>query len=89
MVIDIQDVEDLDREKEGLLLTGFTDDLLKRRVSAFLRLNPSGVERSTVEQLADPHGDIERGKETVDALIADGLVEQLGERLRAVVRPRD
>jgi hypothetical protein len=73
----------------GLLLTDFTDDLLKRRVSTFLRLNPNGVERSTIEQLADPHGDIERGRETVDALIADGLVEQLGERLRAVVRPRD
>lgn len=58
-------------------------------MSTFLRLNPNGVERSTMEQLADPQGDIERGRETVNALIADGLVEQMGERLRAVVRPRD
>ena len=70
-------------------MTDFTEDLLKRRVRTFLGLNPNGVARSTVEQLADPHGDVERGRETVDALIADGLVEQLGERVRAVVRPRD
>jgi hypothetical protein len=70
-------------------VTDFTDELLKQRVNTFLRLSPNGVKRSTVEQLADPHGDVERGRETVDALIADGLVEQLGERLRAVVRPRD
>jgi hypothetical protein len=71
--------------RQGLLVTNFTDNLLKWRVSMFLRLNPYGVDRSAVEQLADPHGDVERGRETVDALIADGLVEQLGERLRAVV----
>ena len=70
-------------------MTDFTDDLLKRRVRTFLGLNSNGVARATVEQLADPHGDVERGRETVDALIADGLVEQLGERVRAVVRPRD
>ena len=59
-------------------MSEFTDNLLKPRVSMFLRLNPNGVEYSTVEQLADPYGDLDRGSETVDALIADGLVEQLG-----------
>ena len=45
--------------------------------------------RGAAEQLADPHGDVTRGREAVDALIAEGLIEQIGERLRAVVRPRD